>query len=334
MNILHKLTCSAVLACTSLAAHADHSGLPELNLDVSHITLSGLSSGGFMANQMHVAHSDWVSGVGLIAAGPYYCAQNNLLTALASCINKMDKPIGFDTISDQIQEWEKDGKIAPTHHLKNDKVWLLSGTEDTRVIQHVVDGLEKQYSQWGSSVTYINDKPFAHHFPTIETGSVCSQSESPFLGKCDYDAAGEMLKYINAVSADKTKAIQENLHSFNQVVLGGEQAKGLGEKGYIYIPSSCKSGKECKVHISFHGCNQFANAVGDAYVTQTGLNDWAESNNLVVLYPQTKASALAPLNPQGCWDWWGYTDENYATQESTQIQAVKNMITHLSKEEK
>ena len=27
-------------------------------------------------------------------------------------------------------------------------------------------------------------------------------------------------------------------------------------------------------------------------------------------------------NPNGCWDWWGYTGQNYATKEAVQIRAV------------
>ena len=68
----------------------------------------------------------------------------------------------------------------------------------------------------------------------------------------------------------------------------------------------------------------------DAYVTGTGLNRWADDNSMVVIYPQTKKSMFMPLNPQGCWDWWGYTSEDYATRDGQQIQAVKSMIEGLS----
>ena len=38
-----------------------------------------------MAVQLHVAHSARVAGVGVIAGGPYYCAQGSLFTALYNC---------------------------------------------------------------------------------------------------------------------------------------------------------------------------------------------------------------------------------------------------------
>lgn len=331
-KFLGTLAVAGVSACTQVVA--EQSKLPELNLNIEHITLSGLSSGGFMANQFHVAHSSWVSGVGIIAAGPYYCAQNNLLTALGSCVNKIDTPIDFEKIEKLTKQWADEGKIDSIQHIANDKVWLLSGTKDTRVIQPVVDGLAKQYKNWQASTTYINDKPFAHLFPTDNTGSDCEESVSPFIGNCQFDAAGELLTTISGQLNHKGQAKPENVFSFNQQDLGKEQATGLGETGYVYIPTDCQNGEQCQVHVSFHGCNQYAGVVGDAYSTQTGLNDWAESNHLVVLYPQTTASSVAPLNPQGCWDWWGYTDENYATQQGTQIQAVTNMVKHLAGESK
>ena len=49
--------------------------LPALNIDTGNITVSGLSSGGFMANQLGVAHSSLFKGVGVFAAGPYQAVE-------------------------------------------------------------------------------------------------------------------------------------------------------------------------------------------------------------------------------------------------------------------
>jgi poly(3-hydroxybutyrate) depolymerase len=306
--------------------------LPRLSLDIEQITLSGLSSGGFMANQMHLAYSDWVSGVGLIATGPYYCAQNSIFTALASCINKTEPPANLATLNQKISSLSQAGDLGPLDQLKDDKVWMLSGTNDRRVIQKVADQLHEQYSSLVNedNLVYINDKPFAHHFPTIGNGSDCSTSEAPFVGNCGYDAAGEILNHVTKNLEPRVKAKSSNLFSFSQTFLAGDLAKGLGETGYVYIPASCQQGESCDIHVNFHGCNQYADTVGTDYIEQNGLNDWAESNHLVVLYPQTKQSSINPLNPQGCWDWWGYTDEHYATRKATQIRAVRKMILTLA----
>lgn len=69
-----------------------------------------------------------------------------------------------------------------------------------------------------------------------------------------------------------------------------------------------------------------------------GLNEWAEANNIIVLYPQ---AVKTTLNPQGCFDWyllvfilnnwgrWGYTGVDYATYFGAQMATVKNMMDYL-----
>lgn len=52
--------------------------LPALGASVTGATVSGISSGGFMAVQMHVIYSDHFSGAGVVAGGPFYCAQDNV----------------------------------------------------------------------------------------------------------------------------------------------------------------------------------------------------------------------------------------------------------------
>ena len=50
--------------------------LPALGADLSQTSVSGLSSGGYMAGQFHVAHSATVIGAAIFAAGPYGCAES------------------------------------------------------------------------------------------------------------------------------------------------------------------------------------------------------------------------------------------------------------------
>ncbi len=57
------------------------------------------------------------------------------------------------------------------------------------------------------------------------------------------------------------------------------------------------------LHMTFHGCQQTIADIGDAYYNHAGFNDWAESNNIVVVYPQAIKSLMLPSNPEGCFDW-------------------------------
>src|SRR4249919_2672354 len=75
----------AALAAVLVAACAlANDPLPALAADPV-ATVSGISSGGFMAVQLHVAHSSTVKGAGVLAGGPYYCAQGNLWASFYSC---------------------------------------------------------------------------------------------------------------------------------------------------------------------------------------------------------------------------------------------------------
>jgi hypothetical protein len=48
---------------------------------------------------------------------------------------------------------------------------------------------------------------------------------------------------------------------------------------------------------------------------------------LVILFPQVSASVL---NPKGCWDWWGYTGNDYLTKNAPQIAAIWRMVERLA----
>ena len=67
-------------------------------------------------------------------------------------------------------------------------------------------------------------------------------------------------------------------------------------------PCACVSVRRGK-QVSFHGCKQSTSNIQNQYVADTGLNNWAETNNIIVLYPQVVPSYVSPANPDGCWDW-------------------------------
>ena len=84
----------------------------------------------------------------------------------------------------------------------------------------------------------------------------------------------------------------------------------------------------CHVHLNFHGCEQSHSVIGTEYVVNTGLNEWAETNNIIVIYPQAVGNDFLG-NPNACFDWWGYAGSNYATKAGAQLQAFDKIITYL-----
>ncbi len=102
------------------------------------------------------------------------------------------------------------------------------------------------------------------------------------------------------------------------------------------MPQACRKAA-CRIHVAFHGCRQSARQIGRRFVEGAGYNSWADSNRLVVLYPQTVArngfaigSWTWLINPKACWDWWGYSASNYATRDGPQIKAVRRMLERLA----
>ena len=67
------------LAALLAAPPAVAAELPELKIDLAQTTVSGISSGAFMAVQLGVAHSASVRGVAATAGGPYFCALDDAL---------------------------------------------------------------------------------------------------------------------------------------------------------------------------------------------------------------------------------------------------------------
>jgi poly(3-hydroxybutyrate) depolymerase len=332
--MLHACTVAGIFVSAAAVAAQP---FPTLKL-APEITVSGLSSGGYMAAQYHLAFSKQVQGAAIIAAGPVYCAANSLQTAFAHCLNKADSKPDLVAAKRYLTAQQQAGTIDDLAYLKDDKVWLFHGTKDTTVAAAVSDALATQYQGLVASgnLRYVNDQAMAHHFPTANhqstnnQGTDCLVSEAPFLGNCQYDAAGLLLAHLLPNLAAKSASANGTLHHINQHQLAAAAKGQLAETGFLYVPKSCSEGQECKLHVSFHGCKQYAGAVGDAYAKGTGLNEYADTNQLVVLYPQTDKSAMAPFNPNGCWDWWGYSGENYATKQGPQMVAIHQLINALS----
>src|SRR3954471_7708961 len=61
-----------LVAATGSAAAAERLG--SYPVDPAKVSISGISSGAFMANQFHIAHSDLIMGAGIVAGGLYGCA--------------------------------------------------------------------------------------------------------------------------------------------------------------------------------------------------------------------------------------------------------------------
>jgi poly(3-hydroxybutyrate) depolymerase/chitodextrinase len=326
---LRPAAAAATLAC-ALTAHATPVALPAYNVDISQSSVSGLSSGGFMAVQLHVAFSStFKAGAGIVAGGPFYCAQGSVTNATGPCMaaTSTSKPPTASLIS-TTNNWASQGLIDPTSNLANSKVYLYSGTIDSTVRQLVMNEAETYYKNYinSANVFYKKDIASEHAMVTDYFGSGCSVKGSPYINNCNVDLAGEILKWIyGPLNAKNTGTLGGSFIEFNQAeFIASPATHGMAATGWAYVPASCAANGQCRVHVVVHGCQQDPTKIQDKYYRNTGYNKWADTNNIVVLYPQTAPSSTG--NPNGCWDWWGYDDANYAKKSGRQMAAIKAMV--------
>lgn len=289
----------------------------------SRLTASGISSGAYMAQQLHTAYSQEISGVGIIAGGPYYCAKGQMILALNSCMNVyLDVPEAEKSLT-VAQSLEKKGEIDPLINLKGSQVYILTGKSDGTVLPKVVDVVEDFYLKAGvpkSNIEFVSDLDVGHAFPTLGYGNPCAtKSEPPFISNCQRDVAGEILSHLKLVKNGRGKMDRNRFFAFPQ-----PEQENLQDKGVIYLPKSCEAVGTCDIHIALHGCRQTLDDLKDEFYTQTGYAEWAETNQLIVLFPQAKRSL--PKNPKGCWDWWGYSGKDYHKKNGLQMKAIMDSV--------
>lgn len=321
----------ALLVAPQAAEAADP--LPSFSIDPSETSVSGLSSGAYMAGQFHVAFSGSLKGAAIIASGPYDCAKGQLSTALSQCMETdIGAPVPASLLA-RAEAAEQQGLIDPLTNLGDDRVYIFSGTQDKTVRQAVVDETAAFYRLAGvpeTSIRYVNDRAAGHAFITEDQGPDCATTSSPFINDCDYDQAGDLLQHIYGPLAPPAAAPSGQLIEFDQAAfLANPESHGLNDTGFVYVPEDCAAGESCRVHIAFHGCKQTSAQIGDQFRTTTGYHRWADSNRIILLFPEAHSTLM---NPNSCWDWWGYDDRNYATKTGRQMAAVHAMLLRLAGE--
>lgn len=327
----------------AFAAGAGHAAinLPAYNVDTSKTTVSGLSSGGFMANQLGIAYSSTFKGVGVFAAGPYMCAGHNNYTA---CMyNASISSAQLTTMQNSINNYSASGAIDNKSNIANQKVYLFIGTSDTTVGQNPVTGLKTQYANNGvpaANLEHVVRSGASHTFPTDfdSTGNnSCGSAASPYISNCSYDGAKAVLqKFYGTLNARNNAPASGNYIEFNQTQFTSNP--GMAATGWAYVPANCASGSQCKVHVALHGCQQSTDKIGDKFVRNTGYSRWADTNSIIVLFPQTKvdntsrqtAASGSLANPNACWDWIGWYGGNFAQKAGSQVAAIKAMVDRVS----
>jgi poly(3-hydroxybutyrate) depolymerase len=340
----------ALLAFLGLAGGCRSSAhrLPALGADIEQTSVSGFSAGAYMAGQFQVAHSTIVVGAGIVAGGPYGCAESafaavmpgpgaaflNLAKATNGCMLNAMQALGVPDpaqLAERARQRAAAGSIDPIDGLAGDRIYLFSGANDRTVVAPIVAAAAEFYARLGvpaKQIKLVTDVPAGHAFVTEDRGVDCGRSGAPYITHCHYDQAGELLRHIHGPLRPRSEQPAGDFVTFDQREFTRDLPDhGLADMGVVYIPPACRSTTGCRVHIAFHGCGQNQAALGDTFPRDSGFARWADTNRFIVLFPQVYPSAL---NPQGCWDWWGYTGRDYLTRKAPQIVAVRRMLDRLA----
>jgi predicted esterase len=140
-------------------------------IDPTEVSVSGLSAGGFMAVQYHVAFSASVKGVAVFAGGPYYCAEGSLSNAFTHCMYGIMMDV--NKLISSTKTFDSHKSIDQVGNLTKSRVYMFSGTSDTTVYPAVMKGLDTYYKAFvdGSGIKPEFSIRSEHCLPTLDFGN-------------------------------------------------------------------------------------------------------------------------------------------------------------------
>ncbi|WMT75519.1 PHB depolymerase family esterase [Bradyrhizobium sp. Ash2021] len=329
--------------------------LAGYNADIGESSISGISSGAFMAVQFATAWSSVIKGVGVVAGGPYWCAKADaddiingytlpIMTATGPCMTGPPPELGSSFAKADAKS--ASGDIDALQFVRRQKIYVFHGYNDAVVAKSVTDAAADFYRHYLGEANrgnlYYQTTIGAGHSLVIAQDphkdglNGCGDNAVPYIDQCGYDQAGIILQHIyGALNAPNRGTLSGTVKRFDQSVYTRPDDAGslsLGDSGYVFVPKACEEGAACRVHIALHGCKQDSGDIDRRYVDDTGYNAWADTNRLIVLYPQTMSSSYLPFNPQACWDWWSYVNhaDSYVAKSGPQIRTIKAMLDALT----
>ena len=327
----------------SSAAASSVTKLQRYQIDPAKVFVAGISSGGFAAVQLHVAHSSTFKGAAIYAGGVYWCAGAlGAVGALTNCggLTLPNNQASYNrTLAASMAYLDQQslfGTIDPAANLRGQPVYLWSGTLDKVVNPLEMADLETEYRHYGANVRFDRSFPAAHGWESPAGELACGTSGSPYMVNCSlngavYDSVKTWLTlFLGPLKPRNNGKLAGTLAAFDQTEFGASSGVSMNSRGSVFVPKACQQGDTCGLVLALHGCLQEASRIGNRWVTEAGINEWADSNRLVVIYPDTLASSAPGVtNPNACFDWWGYSnqfDPNYALKSGLQMSVLYAMV--------
>jgi len=299
-----------------------------------------------------ISRSSCVEGVAIVAGSTYGCN-----AILSICPDGCDAPNDCNcqfkaqsAVDGYLTQRAQNGLIDPLANIQGLKAWLFSGTADSIVYSCVMQSVQRQLTGLGADVQSVFDIPAAHgwvvdgrDFPYPRSFPRCGHHGPDYLEDCRYDMSWMMFNHLYGpgllpMASTYDQQLFNNLVAINQAAYVPSWARpaaiGLDRVAFAYVPTACWSNMAtCKRHVKYHGCGgggvQTPRGAVNIFYEETPYI--AESNNIVILFPQTVAAdSFRRVNPNGCWDWEGYYDmPHFDTHEGAQMMTVLAMLNDL-----
>jgi dienelactone hydrolase len=239
-------------ALVFLCGHGAAASLQSYNADPNQITVSGISSGGAMAVQAHVAYSGTFKGAAIFAGNAYYCAQDSLAYATGVCMeaaSSLEVPVS--NLVSITRNWASLGLIDNTANLANTKIYMFSGTLDQTVRQADMDALRDYYLNFvnPANIVYNNTTAAGHGWISLLGPNACAIQQSPYINNCNFDPQQIFFSmFYGTLNAKQTGQLSGQFVSFDQTEFVDDRnpnLHGLDSNGWLYVPASCARGELC-----------------------------------------------------------------------------------------
>ena len=340
--------CSWPSAAEAAAAAAAASAFAQQRVLPPSVTftVAGHSSGGGMASNHLLAFSDRVTGMGQIESGCYAEGRVEQPPAFGTSIQGPFPPFNLSGMVNYARRSAAIGRIAPLAGMSRARVWLMQGGNDT--VCRNLPNLSASFYRKLLPQVVLKIVPGAEHgFVTDQSPTCASCVPCGTLGGmvqlCGFDMAGSLLQHVlGETLIPRVQPLPQNLRTINQSQFWPSDAKtreaiGMDYTAYTYVPSGClsNSSASCRIHVVYPGCYCSVAtsppgrpSTGLDIIQYGGFNDWAESNRIIVLYPQHAVIA--------CWQGCGRSLPSnpnydlYDTRLSRQLSVVNRMVDWLS----
>ena len=269
-------TAAAVAVCAMAGSAWAAVELPALQLDKTQTTVSGLSSGGYMAVQLHVAFPRCLPRGGRGGGRAVLCAEGSVANATGRC---MASPCDAFPPARwwHHQHLGKPGVVDPVSPAKL-QVYLFSGSVDSVVKTGAMDALKTLHNSFvpAANVVYKRtsrpstpgDRRLRQRLLGQGARPTSTTATSTWLN-CHAGSTCTGRSTRAARSPAREQLCREfKAKQLHQQPRHGQQWLGLHAAG---LPG----GATCRLHVALHGCKQNVSDVRQQFVRNTGFNRWA-----------------------------------------------------------